>query len=452
MSLYSKKLEEEFIEEILRKGTNADKEEIVETLKEMKDLLYLNNDKSIKEIVYLLTDDLNDKVKEIVNSDCLIPGYNVEINSGIIKASVYGGVMDETNRKMNKEALFDIASISKLFTQIISYNLIKEGYYNLDSIVSDLHPKFKNASNLDIKTIMGFTFSYTIDGKMDNSNSVEESKNILYSLGVNEKDNYKYIDYGMMCLKEVMEKVTNKSYDQLLKEYITDKLGLKNTYIEVPENKIELITGTPNANLGKNNDMKAVKLGGFGGHAGILANSADLIKVVKNLYTNDSFFPQSKLSDVYTESEFSKKADMQRGIMGNACCGLGSTFIDKLSPYNASAYQGSTRTQVNIGTYGDTLTASTILFNPASMGLKRAKEIEEKINKKFVTEYSFEGKDYSQLAAQTIISPSAVVKPMTHEISKLSLKLAFLNKIIQSNYKKYDEEIDVEINDNINIK
>lgn len=452
MSLYSKKLEEEFIEEILRKGTYANKEEIAETLKELKDLLYLNNDKSIKEIVYLLTDDLNDKVKEIVNSGYPIPGYNVEINSGIIKASVYGGVMDETNRPMTKDAIFDIASISKLFTQIISYNLIKEGYYDFDSIVSDLHPKFKNANNLDIKTIMEFAFSYTIDGNIEKSNSIEESKNILYSLGVNEKDNYKYIDFGMMCLKEVMEKVTNMSYDQLLKGYIINKLGLKNTYIEVPENKIELITGTPNANLGKNNDMKAIKLGGFGGHAGILSNSADLIKVVKNLYTNNYFFPQSKLADVYTESEYSKKADMQSGIMGNARCGIGSSFVDRLSPYNASAYQGSTRTQVNVGTYGDSLTASTILFNPASMGLKRAKEIEEKLNKKFVTEYSFEGKDYSQLAAQTIIPPLAVSKPMTHEMSKLSLKLAFINKIIDSNYKKYNEEINIEINDNVNIK
>ncbi len=448
MNLYSKKIAEEFIEETLKKGFYASKEEIAEVLKEMESILTFNKDKNLEEVVDILLDDLNSKVTELINRGYPIPGYNIEINSGLISASLYGGSLDEKGTPMTKDAIFDIASITKLFTQIISYNLIRESYYSFDSKISDLHPRFKNADNLDVKTIMNFSFAYNIDGKIENATSVEEAKSILYTLGVREKDVYKYIDFGMICLKEVMEHVTGKSFEQLVKEYIIDKLGLENTYLNIPENKLHLVTGTPNAHLGRNNDMKAIKLGGFSGNSGVLSDSKGIIEVVKNLYVNNSFFPHSKLSDVYTQSRYSKEADEQRGVMGNTCCTLGGSFIDKLSPFDASTYQGSTRTQLNAGTYNGILTTSSILLNPASMGLERARKVEEQLNKEFVTEYRFENIDYKQMSAQKVLPTGEIVKPLTHETAKLSLRLAFLNTLIKNYDPSYTDKIRVERDDN----
>ncbi len=418
MNMYSRKIEEEFIKDILKKGFYADKEILTETLREIEPLLNHSKDKSLEEIITILFNNLNNTLYKLTKEDYQIPGYHIEIMSDFIRAILYDGVLNETKTPMPKNALFDIASITKLATQIISYNLIKEGYYNFDDKIKDLHPKFKKADNLDVKTIMNFSFSYNLDGQIEKVTSIEDAKKILYTLGIREKDTYTYIDLGMNCLKEVMEYVTKKSFDQLFQEYIVTKLNLKDTYLTVPKDKLHLITGTPNAHLGKVNDMKAIKLGGISGHAGILASSKDLLKIVKNLYVNNSFFPQEKVKDVYTQSEYSKASDDQRGIMGNACCTIGGPFVDYLSPLDASAYQGSTRTQINIGTYNDTLTASSILLNPASTGLERAEEIEKISNKKFVTKYHFEGQDYVQMATQTILPVKEVVKPLTKEIAK----------------------------------
>ena len=437
------KIAEKFVDDALKQGSYASKEEILKVIYEVEPVLKENKDKSLEEIVFALLPGLLNQTKEVM-ANYPIPGYVMQNNTGIINVTSYGGEIDDQHHKMRKDAIFDIASISKLFTQIISYNLINEGYYQFDSMVSDLDPRYKNAMDLDIKTIMEFTFSYNIEGNINNATSVEEAQKILHTLSVKEKDNYNYIDFGMMCLKDVMEKVTGLSYEELLNKYIIEKLHLQNTFLNVPEVKKSFITGTPNAKIGKNNDLKAIKLGGYSGNAGVFSSSNDLISLVKNLYVYPNFFPKQYLSHVYTESKFSKKEEYSRGIMGNACVGGGS-FVNKLSPTNESAYQGSTRTQVNMGIQNGILSASTILLNPSSMGLERAKEVEEKVNKKFVTEYHFEGQDYVQLASQVVVPLPTVVKPLNEEMAKLKLKLAFLNTLVKEYEPNYNKSVNVEV-------
>lgn len=113
-----------------------------------------------------------------------IPGYNVEINTGKLNVNTHGGSLNSLNSPMVRNAIFDVASITKLYTQIIDYNLIREGYYQQDMIVSDLHPDFKNATNLSIKMLKQFNFSYNINGNIDNVNSEDKAKEILYTLKV----------------------------------------------------------------------------------------------------------------------------------------------------------------------------------------------------------------------------------------------------------------------------
>ena len=352
----------EFIEEFLRKGSSATKEELKFILYELETILKKSKDKTPREIITILVNDVNNLVNDIINK-YPIPGYYIDISSNLFSIKTYGGSMDEYGTTMNKNAIFDIASITKLFTQIISYNLIREGYYKLDTKVKDINPKFKNLNNLTVGTIMKFGFTFKMDGRIKDAKSIEEAYEILYTISVDEFK-YRYLDHGMIILKELEETVTKKSYEELLRYYITDKLNLNDTYVWLPKEKRNLFTGTPNINEGVNNDIKAVKLGESSGHAGIKACSDDLITLGKNLFINNDLFPIKHISDMYQESKISNKAKMSRGIMGNACT-FGGSFIDKISPMKSTAFQGSTRTQLNIGLYNDIPIVSTILFNPA---------------------------------------------------------------------------------------
>ena len=96
-----------------------------------------------------------------------------------------------------------------------------------------------------------------------------------------------------------------------------------------------------------------------------------------------------------------------------------------------------------MGIQNGILTSSTILMNPSSMSSERAKELEEKLNKKFVTEYNFEWQNYVQLASQVIIPLLTVVKPLKEEMSKL--KLAFLNTLIREYEPNYNKSVNIEV-------
>ncbi len=51
---------------------------------------------------------------------------------------------------------------------------------------------------------------------------------------VQKGEEYNYNDMGLMLMKEVMEKVTGKKYNELFEEYIIKPYGLYETHLIVP--------------------------------------------------------------------------------------------------------------------------------------------------------------------------------------------------------------------------
>lgn len=64
-----------------------------------------------------------------------------------------GGNIDYNGRKMSDDALFDLASITKFYTQVVLYNLINEGYFSFDDKIKELDPRFINLGNVTIRDI-----------------------------------------------------------------------------------------------------------------------------------------------------------------------------------------------------------------------------------------------------------------------------------------------------------
>lgn len=162
-------------------------------------------------------------------------------------------------------------------------------------------------------------------------------------MGVVQKgEEYNYNDMGLMLMKEVMEKVTGKKYNELFEEYIIKPYGLYETHLIVPEEKIHLVIGTPNMD-GSVNDLKANVLGGYSGHAGVRVTSDDLIKLgqainrdyeLKNgLYVpNDKMKIRSeKIGNAYLNPEIHIKKD------GTVISGKEASYFGALSPSESVA-------------------------------------------------------------------------------------------------------------------
>lgn len=444
------KLFEEFINEVKLETPYATPEEIREVTKEMLDVIKNNSDSTPEEIIEKIIESNMEELENIRNK-YPTPGYTVGVNVYNINVKMFGGNIDALGRKMPDDALFDIASTSKFYTQIIAYNLIKEGLFNFNSKVKDIDPRFINVGDLTIGDVLTFTTEFKTSGRISDNSTIDDALKCLYTTEVVQTNKYNYNDIGMMLMKELMENASGKSYSELVDEYIINKLGLKNTYLVVPTNKIEKVTGSANSSLGMVNDPNALAVGGYSGHAGIITSNDDLIKLGKNVF-NGKLIPETMLSDTYTPGI----KDI-RGVMGNTYTshekGLDATFIDRLEPKTNFVVQGSTRVNLDIGKNN----VSTILFNSSCMSIEQAKEEEAKINEKralngqaplsLVKHFRFDRngniKEYNLIDSRQMMPLGETIEPVIKSNAILTLRLKFLNKVIQEYDKNYKEEINV---------
>ena len=415
-------------------------------------------DKSPEEIIDLMTVDI---IKDFENTRCKYgnPGYTGSISVSNINVKLYGGNINYLGEPMPENALFDIASMSKFYTQVVAYNLMKEGLLHREDKIKDLDNRFVNLENITVDDILTFGVSFMTDGRISDKKTIEEAMNTLFHIKVVETGKWNYNDMGLMIMKEVMERLTKMSYPELVEKYILNPLNLHETHIIVPQDKFKLLTGTPNFKEGHINDMTANAVGGYSGHAGIFASSDDLVKLGRGV---KKIVPH--LEDAYTPGKLNSAIGRMGNVYTTHVGGFEKTFIPQIEPLDTFAIAGSTR--VNMATSLDS--TYNILFNPSSMSIEEAKERVRKINEERekngkalinpVKEYQFDrdGKliKYQLIDPRMILPASRVsindpLSPMESAISHMSktiLKLRFYDYILK-NYEHYLKDINV-IKDN----
>lgn len=422
---------------------------------------------SVKDLVSVLVGSYKSRICSILDNRDLIPGYLIALQVGDINIQIMDGFRDFKNlEKITENSLFDIASCSKLFTQIIIYNLVHEGVISFDSKLGDLDNRFIYLSHLKIRDITEFLVEFKTDKRLDEVDSLDEFYKNLYTVRIKNQKKYNYNDIGMMVLKEVIESVTGKSYSELLDKYIISKLDLKNTFYSVPNERIMDVTATPNADFGFANDPKSIILGGVSGHAGIFANGEDLLVISKNLFLNPDFFPSSYVKDLY---EVNRK-NCARARMGNVFIrhkdGLAQSFVSNLQSNTSFQVQGSTRTTFGASKFvlsdgSKYINSNAILFNPCSMDLDYAKDLEKKINvglfekwvesdplsrpfshyayTRLIRNLNISGKQMQVVDPRLMVDRKLTSDLIMVVLSELSLKLMFLDSLIKRREKAREE-------------
>lgn len=433
-----------FINDYMSIASYANKEEIEFFIMQMKDLIIKNKDKTPQEIIDLL---LAENIREIddIRKKYGIPGFTIGMQIGNIKIKLYGGNINNLGNEMNENALFDIASMTKFYTQVICYHLMQEGLISLNDRIVDIDSRFTNLEDLTVGDILTFGTTFKTDGLIKNASTIEEAREILFNACVVEKNKYNYNDIGMMIIKEVMEHVSGNTYEQLINKYIIEPYNLKNTYLIVPKCKLKLVTGTPNFLVGHINDASANALGGFSGHAGIFSSSDDLIKFMMEAHTK-----VPNITDAYTPGKLNDAIGNMGNVYVSHPTGLVKSFVDTLEPLDTIAIQGSTR--VNANASHDS--AHDILFNPGSMGMDEAKERVAKINEQRIREgktlidpiktftHIKDGvKINSNLIDTRTLIPISEMEKVIKRNAITVLKLRFFNEIIKAYASEYDREI-----------
>jgi len=189
--------------------------------------------------------DLFGKVDSIVvkkMNQYNIPGLSIGLvrNDSIIYNKGYGIRSIKTGDLVTENTIFHTASISKLFTAVATIRLIEQNVISIDDKLVDILPELKyddeSVNYITIKNLLNHTSglpdisNYHWDNNNQSDNSLKE-----YVLGLNLKldsdpsSEYQYSNLAYDILGYVIEKVSDSTFDDFLKENILNKSGMYNS-------------------------------------------------------------------------------------------------------------------------------------------------------------------------------------------------------------------------------
>ena len=443
---------------------HATKEEIIKVLKDADRIIKDNKDSTIEEIINVFIDDCVKDLNSILKNTPT-PGIMSSLQVDNININLHGGLIRPSGKELTRDALFDIASITKLYTQIIAYKLINEGAFKLTDKIKELDSRFENVGDLTVSDVLEFVTKFeTVDSngniwRIENASTRQEAEERLFSMKATEIGNgFNYNDMGLMLMKEVMETITRKPYEELFDEYIKKQYGLNDTHIIVPKEKIHLVTGTPNLD-GSVNDLKANVLGGYSGHAGVRVTSDDLIKLGQAINSdyelrNGLYVPNPKMRIRSKKMGNAYINPITHFKNGKEVSGKELSYFGGLAPAESIAAQGSTRVIARSSNFNGTNINSTALTNVAGiideeMILAIEKENAKKLAKdphatllnpdNLIKEREFDGKLYKMHDPRGILNEDKTIGNYLFKIdNEVVLKLLLLNKILKECEHYYD--------------
>ncbi len=315
------------------------------------------NEEIFKNLPYLKDED---KTYLIENKDCDIESFIKEkynemflkwnkeytmfnIPSGMISISIDGNTkyINVGNNKYDENTIFDIASMSKLYTEFILFSVLKDYNLSLDMSIKDLVPFYESISDLTLMDLISFNNKYLTTIDMRECKNITEGKKALRTAYIvpENKGKYLYTDVPIMILTDILEEYTKMDYKSLFKKYILDKYDLHDTYLELSDEDLNRYVSINGKYV---NDPKANIFGGYYGHAGVKATSKDYIKFLNNVFRSE-YDKRLFVEESLTVNEDNKRS-INKARIGN--------FNLVVPTYPVDGYQYSSLASDNLPKHG----------------------------------------------------------------------------------------------------
>lgn len=242
--------------------------------------------------------DLKVEIERIILHDTEIsldetPGFIIGI---IDQDSTYyvefGTDLKGQKTKLNTEDIFELGSISKVFTASLTSVLVNEGKISYSDRINDYLPLAFQNPRMDEVTILDL-IQHTSGLPVRPYFFGLKEKNPQNPYGFYEKDellsfyvdfvpketgsfNYAHTNYGL--LEIVLESAVQMSFDKLIDIYLLHPLQMNNSFVFFKEHKEDIVTeGYDRA--GRETDPWT--FASFGASEGIKSNTTDLIRFMR---------------------------------------------------------------------------------------------------------------------------------------------------------------------------
>jgi len=164
----------------------------------------------------------------------------VSKNGEIIYTKSIGFADIENNLKATENSKYRIGSITKSFTTVLVLKAIEQKKLDLNQSTDKWFPTIKNAKQITVKHLLShrsgihnFTNDKDYLAYNTQPKTEKEMVEIIAKGGSDFQPDSKaeYSNSNFVLLSYILEKTFNKSYSELLQEYIVKPIDLTNTYV-----------------------------------------------------------------------------------------------------------------------------------------------------------------------------------------------------------------------------
>ncbi|MFD7158285.1 serine hydrolase [Kribbella sp. NPDC059898] len=202
---------------------------------------------------------------------------------------------------MRTDTIFDMASVSKLFTSIVVMQLVEKGKVDLDAPIATYIPEFAENGKENVTVRQALTHTSGFPSWLPLWSSQPDPASRLHmALTAKLQDppgtKYLYSDLNLIALGELAHRVTGKTLDKLVADGITKPLQMRDTgYNPDPKKKpriaaTEYQSSPPRGMVwGEVHDENAWSLGGVAGHAGVFSTADDMAVLAQTFLNGGSY-------------------------------------------------------------------------------------------------------------------------------------------------------------------
>jgi len=208
---------------------------------------------------------------------------------------------------MKPDAIFDLASLTKVYTALLVLQLADKGRIDLNAPLQKYLPEFTGAgkAKITIAMLLAHTSALPVGAKVtglaDNTARWQAVLTTPLVKGGVPGTTFRYSSVGLMVLGRLVEKLTGKSLDKALRDNLLTPLGLKDTGFQplkwVSDRQRLVATDARSSRgllRGTVHDDVCNHLGGIAGHAGLFGTAKD-VAVIGQLMLNGGTYDGRRL-------------------------------------------------------------------------------------------------------------------------------------------------------------
>lgn len=251
-------------------------------------------------------------------------------------AFLYTG-SDTSFKEDNKPFIYEIGSISKVFTSTLLGEMIQKDLLSKDDSIGRYIPKLSNNHPVTLKHLANHTSGISGLGLWKSIINLFDAKTprdpyCLFSLGEaihyyykhpkEPKLKFRYSNDGMGLLGHILAMKLNTDYETAIKKLIADPLHMEDTFISVPSDKKHRVLQGYDV---KGRNQQPLHMNDFMGAGAIRSTVDDMLKFIK-----------AHLSSENKGYQLTQQATMK--IAKNMNVGLGWFLEDGIVWHNGSTH------------------------------------------------------------------------------------------------------------------